>query len=146
MSFHLNAHANLSSLRATLPNPLAPWQLSPSLDESVQGTAPEEGLSFKKCLVLPHHSEWKFVWDRFHIEPPENEEIEAIYCIRQEEHLQAFLIGMKGFEAKAKTISRTPLITPEQIKVVKTWEEMASTWLSPGHVSLLLASVLERMA
>jgi len=128
MSIPFNSHVSLSRLRASLPYPDAPWQLSPSLNERVKETAPGEGLSFKKCLVLPSDPEWQFVWDYFHAEKPEKHGMKAIYCIEQQEHLQTFQTSVKSFEAKAKAFPRAPLTDKGQKKIAEKWKEMASAY------------------
>ena len=129
MDLAIPTSAHFIPNRTLLPNPNTPWLMSQEVFQRVQLT--NSTGSYKKCEITSKDPEWKFVFQYFEMQKPENRHIGRVYCIHNPDATRSFESPIPDLERE----SQQPVFVPKwaqepesalRQKVHDRWKEMVA--------------------
>ncbi len=114
-------------LKAYLPEPESPWQMSPALfARGSQQPFEAGGTLYKKCQVLPEDPECRFILTYFNHQKPIKYGISKIFCIQNPALTGKFTGDIPGIDKQAETFipqwDKHGLVQ-ERTRAIERWKD-----------------------
>ncbi len=114
------------NLRQYLPYPQTPWRFSSSLEERLESTLTEAGLSYKRCPILPMDKEWDIAMAAYEKQRPLRYQPKRIWCVQKKDQTKTFEHHLLNIEAQGERFPPDWRAKPseERENIIKRWKHI----------------------